>query len=132
MNTEIIAKFETFQNENVTPLWNKLAELRLSIGANPANHYSKNAEYIETSAKYDEAVKISNAMYAEYKEVTSTPEYKRAMAIEKIKRLGKIMNSHYSGKSSLTGKPFAAGENIYYAKFGGSTYTVPVSEMENA
>lgn len=132
MNTEIIEKYETHRNEIVTPLWNKLAELRLSIGANPANHYSNNAEYIEISAKYDAAVKISNAMYAEYKAATSTPEYKRAMAIEKIKKLGKIMNSNYAGKSSLTGKSFSAGDKIYYAKFGGATYTVPVSEMENA
>lgn len=132
MNTEIIAKFETHRDEIVTPLWNKLNELRMSIGTNPKSHYSENAEYIETQSKYNAAVKESNAMYAEYKTATSTPEYKRAVAIEKIKRLGKIMNSKYSGKSSLTGKPFTAGEKIYYAKFGGATYTVPVSEMENA
>ena len=127
---EIIEKYETFRNENVTPLWNKLAELRLSIGANPANHYSKNAEYIEISAIYDEAVKMSNAMYPEYKQAVEAPEYKRKLFIEKIQKLGKIMNSNYSGKSSLTGKQFAAGEKIYYAKWGGSTYTVPVSEIE--
>jgi hypothetical protein len=131
MNTEIIAKYETHRNEIVTPLWNKLAELRLSIGANPANHYSDNAEYIEISAKYDEAVKISNAMYAEYKVETSTPEYKRAAFVEKMKKLGKIMNSNYAGKSSLTGKTFSAGEKIWYGKWGGVSYTVLVSEIEN-
>ena len=131
MNTEIIAKYETHRNEIVTPLWNKLAELRLSIGANPANHYSENAEYIETNAKYDAAVKISNAMYAGYKVATSTPEYKRAAFIEKMQKLGKIMNSNYAGKSSLTGKTFSAGEKIWYGKWGGVSYTVLVSEIEN-
>jgi hypothetical protein len=131
MNTEIIEKFETHENENTRPLFNKLAELRLSIGSNPANHYSDNAEYIEIQAKYNEAVKISNAMYAEYKLATSTPEYKRAAFIEKLQNLGKIMNSNYAGKSSLTGKPFSAGEKIWYGKWGGASYTVPVSEMEN-
>lgn len=131
MNTEIIAKYETHRNEIVTPLWNKLAELRLSIGENPANHYSNNAEYIEISAKYAEAVKISNAMYAEYKSATSTPEYKRAAFIEKMQKLGKIMNSNYVGKSSLTGKAFSAGEKIWYGKWGGVSYTVLVSEIEN-
>jgi len=132
MNTEIIAKYETHRNEIVTPLFNKLAELRLSIGANPANHYSNNAEYIETSAKYDEAVKISNAMYTEYKSATSTTEYKRAAFIEKMQKLGKIINSNYAGKSSLTGKSFSAGEKIWYGKWGGASYTVPVSEIDTA
>lgn len=128
-NTEIIKKFETFRAENVTPLWNKLAELRLTIGDSTTNHYSDNAEYIEISAKYDEAVKISNAMYAEYKAATSTPEYKRAAFIEKMQKLGKIMNSNYAGKSSLTGRAFSAGEKIWYGKWGGVSYTVLVSEM---
>jgi len=131
MNTEIIAKYETHRNEIVTPLFNKLEKLRLRIGANPSNHYSNNAEYIETAAKYDEAVKISNGMYAEYKVATSTPEYKRAAFIEKMQKLGKIMNSNYAGKSSLTGKLFSAGEKIWYGKWGCVSYTVPVSEMEN-
>lgn len=144
MNTEIIKKYETFRAEHVTPLFLKMREMRLdNLPEDATTHWSyanKSAgeivpltdEELELMRTYHANVKIANAMYPEYKQAVESPEYKRAKFIEKIKTQGKIMNSKYSGKSDLTGKPFAAGERIYYAKLSGISYTVLASEIESA
>jgi len=69
---------------------------------------------------YRDVTARSNEMYPKYKEA------KMNLAILN----GRRMSSRYSGKSSISGQSFDAGTEIFYAKSGGKTYTVPVSEME--